>query len=254
MSPDDPLNLTPEAVAHERTADRLAETQAAAFFAALPPLTRGGAGAPLGIGRLLIQSCPDDAQKRYQTLLHFEACAAKDNDHAFLIVPACAILEGELRRLVAFPARPIADELVAALAPHPESIPFAVLDEWRRGERPFLYALVLLLSALRCGLEQERPAVHSFISAHFRPEFAALARGAHFTDCLDRIRREFRNPASHAEKTFNSADYECFARLLVAANRVGDWDRNGPAVATPDATVGILHHHLSNALAASEHA
>jgi hypothetical protein len=249
VTPADPLVLTPEAADYDLAAERLAAARADAFFShgeSLPSFGRGGAAAPGGVGRRMIASCPEATRNRYRTLLHHEGFAASDDDHAILIVPACAILEGELRRLLANPALPIADELFAALAPHPGSVPFSALDDWRRGRPPMLYTLVLLLAALRRGLGQGRPAVHDFVAEHFRPEFVALARGPHLTDDLDRVRREFRNPASHAEKVFGPGDYERFARLLVAANRLGDWDRDGPDVPTAEGS-GVLHHHLRNA-------
>jgi hypothetical protein len=250
MTPDDRLALTPEALEYDLTGARLAEAKAAAFFArgeALPSMARGGQPRRPGVGRLLMESCDDVTWKRYRTLLHHEGLAASDDDHGILIAPACAILEGELRRLLAIPAAPIAGELFAALAPHPGSVPLSVLDDWRRGRPPMLYTLVLLLEAVRCGLEQGRPAVRRFVSERFLPEFAALAGGLHLSGCLDRIRREFRNPAGHGEKAFGPDDYERFVRLVVAVGRFDDWDRDGPDVPIAEDS-GVLHHHLSNAL------
>ncbi len=253
MTPDDPFDLTPEAAAHDLEAARVAEDRAADFFARGEPRAvrvRGGAVGRPGVGRRLIESCPDETRSRYRTLLHHEDFAAGDDDHGILIFPACAVLEGELRRLLAAPALAIAGELFAAYAPRPDSVPSSTLDDWRQRRPPTMYTHVLLLEALRRGLWQGRTAVRDFVARHFRPEFAALARGPHLAACLDRVRRDFRNPAGHAERVFGPDDYGRFARLLVAADRLRDWDQDGPRAPTPDGS-GVLHHHLSNALPAS---
>src|SRR5262245_7850698 len=109
----DDITLTPDDIARDLDANRAAQSRLAEFFARdipTPPVVRSSTG----VGRLLIGRCPSATQKRYHTLLHFETFAEDNDDHGLLIAPACAVLEGELRRLVADPALASA-ELLATL-------------------------------------------------------------------------------------------------------------------------------------------
>src|SRR4051812_7606637 len=75
----------------------------------LPSRTRGGSGPRAegavdpdrsGTGRRLIAGCHPDNRKRYSTLLRMERSFLAHEDHAYLIGPACLILESETERLL----------------------------------------------------------------------------------------------------------------------------------------------------------
>src|SRR5579871_2235924 len=90
----------------------------------LPVRTRGGPGPEAaghegrdrsGTGRRLIAGCRDDNRGRYSTLLRIEKSFLARDDHAYLIGPACLILESETERLLTSPAQAIAGQLVESL-------------------------------------------------------------------------------------------------------------------------------------------
>jgi hypothetical protein len=257
MSEDD-IVIGPGDIERDLEGTRKAEARVAAFFRgdtaagrrtlgsrAVPPAT---ADQPGGVGRRLVARCPGDTQQRYRTLLHIEGAMTPDGDFGSLISPACAILEAELRRLLAVPARPIAGRLVAALSARNYTQQAEVLGQWERGAKPTLGTLSLILFALRKGDEEKHPAAGRFLADHFRPRFAELLRTHKLDTTLDAIRTRFRNPADHAERVFDAAAYADFARLVVANRLFAVWDTDGPAPPDPDPSRGVLYHHLQNAL------
>jgi len=172
-----------------------------------------------------------------------------DGDHGILIAAACAILEAELRRLLADPVRPIAGHLVAALGAVQRNQPAEILARWQRGTTPTtLGVLSIILFALRRGSEQALPEIARFLATRFRPRFADLLRTGKVNATLELIRTRFRNPADHAERVFNVVAYGEFTRLVLANRRFAVWDIDGPDPSDPDAGSGILYHHLHNAL------
>jgi len=238
---------------------RKAETRLAAFFRGGGPPRVRTRGAPLpapapteappGVGRCLVARCPVETQQRYRTLLHFERAMPSDGDHGILIAAACAILEAELRRLLADPARPIASHLIAALGAVQRKQPAEILAKWQRGTTPTtLGVLSIILFALRRGSEQALPEIARFLATRFQPRFADLLRTRKVDATLEVIRTQFRNPADHAERVFNVVAYGEFARLVLANRRFAVWDIDGPDPSDPDAGSGILYHHLHNAL------
>jgi hypothetical protein len=200
-----------------------------------------------GVGRGLLSQCPPGTRLRYETLLHAEATFPAGGDHGYLIGPACQILEAELDRLLAAPARGVADDVVAALRATGDNDKQAdILDKWARGE--FITTLgtsSVLLLGLRRAREQGRAAVGDFFKDHFRPRYLELLEGKGLGACLDWIRNEFRNPVSHGKATFTAAAYERFVGLAVASLRFTTWDVRGPDPESPGGSVGALHHLLS---------
>jgi hypothetical protein len=241
-----------EDIAYDVAGTDRAAGQLAEFFAARPAdmpkrrvRTRGVVA--LGMGRKLLQQCPKDAQTRYETLLYFEGQLPPEKDHGFLIGPACQILEGELNRLLAVPARGIAERLVAALQIRKQDRQQAeILADWAAQKIPTtIGVMVLVLLALRRGCEHGDAAITEFLAAHFKPRYADLLRSKKLGACLDAIRTDFRNPVSHGAAIFDPAAYERFTGLMVANQRFAIWDAAGPVPPEPDAAIGVFHHHLS---------
>jgi hypothetical protein len=260
MTEEDIL-IGPEDIERDLEGSRKAEARIAAFFrrgeGAGHVRTRGGSGSlapspeetPGGIGRQLMARCPSETQQRYRTLVHFERAMPADGDFAILIAAACAILEAELRRLLASPARPIVNGLLAALDPKKQRKQVDLLDKWARGAIPTtLGSVSLLVFALRRGAEMGLPEVGRFLAERFRPRFAELLRSRRMDGALESIRTRFRNPADHAERTFDAAAYGEFVRLVIANRLFAAWDTDGPDPSDPDAGSGILYHHLRHAL------
>jgi hypothetical protein len=200
-----------------------------------------------GVGRTFLSQCPPGTRLRYETLLHAEANFPAGGDHGYLIGPACQILEAELDRLLAEPARGVASHLSAALRATGENDKQAdILDKWAR--REFITTLgtnSVLLLALRRAVEQGSADVRGFLAGHFRPRYADLLASKDLGRCLDGIRNDFRNPVSHGKETFDAAAYGRFVRLAVANIHFTTWDVRGPDPELPAASVGALHHHLS---------
>ena len=258
MTEEDTL-IGPEDIERDLEGSRKAEARLAAFFrrgdGAGRVRTRGGSLGPSleetrgGIGRQLMARCPAETQQRYRTLVQFERAMPNDGDFAILIAAACAILEAELRRLLAAPARPIAAGLLAALDAKKQRKQVDLLDKWARGAIPTtLGSVSLLVFALRKGCEQGLPEVGRFLAERFQPRFAELLRSRQMDAALESIRTRFRNPADHAERTFDVAAYAEFVRLVVANHQFAAWDSDGPDPSDPDAGSGILYHHLRHAL------
>jgi hypothetical protein len=259
MSEDD-IMIGPEDIERDLEGTRKAEARIAAFFrrgeaaggmrrrGGGPPAPPPAAEAPAGVGRRLVARCPADTQQRYRTLLHFEGAITPDGDFGSLISPACAIVEAELRRLLAHPARPIAGHLVAALSAGNYTQHVEVLRQWERGAKATMGTLCVMLFALRKGDAQKLPEIGRFLADRFRPRFAELLRTRQLDTSLDAIRTRFRNPADHAERVFDAAAYAEFARLVVANRLFAVWDTEGPAPPDPGAGSGVLYHHLQHAL------
>jgi hypothetical protein len=257
---EEDIAISAEDIERDLEGTRKAEARIAAFFRRGEGpgwvRTRGSLPAPPtppptpdGIGRRLVARCPADTQQRYRTLLHSETAMPPDGEYGILIAAACAILEAELRRLLAVPARPIVGHLIIALGGLERRQPAEILARWERGATPATLGVVsVLLFALRKGDEQNRPEVARFLADRFRPRFADLLRTRKLDASLESIRTRFRNPADHAERLFDAAAYDQFARLVVANRRFAAWDIDGPDPSDPDPGTGILYHHLQHAL------
>jgi Domain of unknown function (DUF4384) len=199
-------------------------------------------------GRRLIQRCAVDTKRRYRTLLGFEPTFPPQDDHAFLIVPACWILEAELHRGVTGPAREIAPALVSALAASKKSRKQAeVLSAWANETiPPTLGVTSLVLLALRRGCQQESLEVEGFLRDSFQPPYATVLRSKTPGQELNRIRESFRNPACHGLKTFGAEEYGAFLELLLGARRWAEWDAVGSAPEPLQAGRGLLVQYLLN--------
>jgi len=254
---DEDIQIGPEDIEYDLEGSRKAEARIAAFFrrgeGGTHVRTRGGSRpapaipeTPSGIGGQLITRCPADIRQRYRTYLHLEGNMLSDGDYGSLIAPACAILEGTLRLLLADAARPIAGHLVAAVEARG---PTQALDKWeRRQQETTLGTLVLILLALRRGCERARPEITRCLAAPFQPRFADLLKTGRLGAALESSRTRFRNPADHAERTFDATAYGEFVRLVVANRQFAAWDSDGPDPSNPDAGSGVLYHHLQHAL------
>jgi hypothetical protein len=250
---DDHGNYDLNDILYDAECLRLSEAREATFFAVTGRVLRAGESsggdAPPGAetGQALIAQCPEQTRVRYETLLYAEATFPPTGEHGYLIGPACQILERELDRLVATPARAIAAHLIAALdvtGQNPKQVD--LLKDWACGKVPTTLGIdSVLLLGLRRAVEQDRAAVREFLAACFRSRYQELLASKGLGKCLDRIREEFRNPTSHGKATFNRTRYEQFVGLVAGNLRFGTWDIRGPDPAAPDPAVAVLHHHLS---------
>jgi hypothetical protein len=105
--------------------------------AAGPVRTRGTAAGPglsqRGEGLALLARCGADNQKRLGTLLDVEPTFPPRGDYGFLIGPACSIVESELERLLARPAKAIARSLADLAARWKDDRGADLLDRWAAG-------------------------------------------------------------------------------------------------------------------------
>jgi hypothetical protein len=207
--------------------------------------TRGG-----GHRILLASRCPAEAQQRYHVLLHLERTFPPEHDQGCVIFVGCQLLEAELDRLVTAPLMPLAGALVDAL--HAEGVDdsrTAVLLAWADGRMPAVFGTHgLVLLALRHACARNHPDLLSFVRQRFAPGYLDLLRSQTVDRCLNRIRNRYRNPVCHGKATFGGADYEDFARLVIAHRRFLEWDQEGPSPADPGGDSGVLHHHWRLAL------
>jgi hypothetical protein len=228
-----------------------AESKFAEFFASNPERvqvrTRGGL--PALAGRSLLSRCSERTQKRYETLLYFEEMFPPSCDHGFLIGPACQIVESELDRLLTAPARNIVDSLIDAIRAGKHGQEQAtILEKWSAKQIPTTMGVQsVVLLALRRGWEHQVVAICDFLSASFQPRYADLLASKKLGSCLDMIRTKFRNPVCHGETAFDEGSYARFVHLVIANRRFVDWDSRGPLSPSPDAEVGVFHHHLAQA-------
>jgi hypothetical protein len=209
--------------------------------------TRGGSssGAEPPAGHRLLAPCAPSNRKRFETLLYFEEKLRPDDDHGYLIGPACQILESELERLLSAPVHGIAESLIAALrVAGKDQHQAAILEKWAARQVPTTIGTAsLVLLALRRGREQQLRPVLEFLAAHFGPGYQVLLANKELGQCLDLIRTRFRNPACHGTATFDPEAYKEFARLVIANQRFAAWHASGPDPPEPGAGAGILHHH-----------
>jgi hypothetical protein len=191
---------------------------------------------------------PADVQARYRTLFRLEESFSPDGEYAFLIGPACTLLEAEIDMLLTVPARAVADQLIAVLGSgnKDDRRRADILADWASGKRPATIGTAsVILLALRRGLEGNAAALTAFLDENFQPGYLmplaanGLARG------LDFIRENYRNPACHGYGSFNEAAYEEFARLAIAHRRFADWQSEGAVLDKQDSKYGVLHHHLA---------
>jgi hypothetical protein len=193
--------------------------------------------AKFGTGRSLISVCGSETRTRYRTLLCLEAAFSPDNDHGFLIAPACVMLESELTRMLVEPARTVAADLVHALHDSGKYVKqAAVLDKWVKREIPTTIGIgVLVLLALRKCQEQQVGTVTAFLDSVAPIPFVRALSSNKLSLCLDTIRSQFRNPACHGTTVFDAAAYSRFVELMVHNRRFQSWDVEGQmATEIPD--------------------
>jgi hypothetical protein len=203
-----------------------------------------------GSGRYLLGRMSEINRQRYQVLLSEEQRWPADSDHIFLIGPACWVLEAELERVLAAPARAIVPHLIDALrlaGDAPAQV--EILQKWHADRLTTIGVCCTLLLALRRGCEQGVQPVLSFLGANFQPPYLDLVRSKELGRCLNEVRATFRNPACHGRGSFDALRYEQFVRLVVSHQKFGGWDLSGPVPAAPGPGTGILHHHLAQSRA-----
>jgi hypothetical protein len=252
-----PIDISRADILDDLAASRRAAGRVASFFtgAVKPPaggtereVKRKGPPEPerdrAESGKGLIGACGPETQDRFSNLLYFEGRFPPHHDHAFLIAPACQIVEQELDRLVATLARPISDRLVAALEPeHPHQA--EILLGWAEGQISTTLGIeTLVLLALRRGYAQGCDAIRRFLGDHFLPGYVELLCGEGPLPGLEIIRSRYRNPACHGWGRFDASDYTRFARLVVASPRFGSWYEWGPDPLDSAIGHGVLHHHI----------
>jgi hypothetical protein len=168
-------------------------------------------------------------------------------DHSPLVGPACQILEGELTRLLATPARAVAEPLALLSQKEPAASRFRdLLQKWATGELPPTLGLQqILLQALRLGLRKGDDQVCAFLDFHFGPRYGYLLLDERFGRFLDRVRTQFRNPAAHGMATMSHAQYAEFTGLMVGNRCLADWYREGNEQLDPGPEIALLDHHLA---------
>jgi hypothetical protein len=203
-------------------------------------------------GRRLFTRLARGNRHRYETILYFERNWGGRTDYDWLIGPACWILESELTRLLAAPARAIVGDLIAALGRAGDDGPASNLEKWQKTGITTMGVQCQLLLALRRGCEQGVPSVLRLLADHFEPPYAALVRDKRLGQCLDMVGREYRNKACHGLGDFDARAYEEFTRLVLANRRFLEWQAHGPSPDPPGPEAGILHHHLAHARRAGD--
>lgn len=198
-------------------------------------------------GRELVKACGQTTLRRFETLLHVERYFHSEGDYGYLIGPACQILESELDRLLASPAREIATDLAEALRrADPRTRQALVLEKWAAREIPTTIGTEwLILFSLRRGLEHRVGRIEEFLDDMYRPRFSRLLASKLLDSCLDAIRSDYRNPACHGLRTFSADDYAKFVRLMVGQERFDIWADRGPEPPGPGPDSGHFHHQIT---------
>jgi hypothetical protein len=245
-----------------RSAEDILEEQAALERAAagvrLPPLplrqagTRGLAtldfptlAAPSRAYPLVARCSPQD-QERLERVSWLEGFFPEAFDHVALIILACHVLEGELTRLLAEPARRLGAPLAAAVEGQVSPAQRDALEKWLAGRLPTTLGTVeLVLHALRCGVERPVPEVAEFVATWFERRYAELLAANAFGRSLGRLRNLYRNPAAHGLRAIPRPDYRRFCALAVGSDTFGGWRDGGPQPDPPAPEEGLLHHHLA---------
>ncbi len=249
MSPDTPRAVLEEAVLDleaarlglARFADAIRDAESAVASARFPVRIRG----PLPRSPLPPQ-CPPDVESRYQVLLHLERTFPAEYDQSCVIFVGCQLLEAEIDRLVSRPLRPLAGALVDLLRGGRHLDAAAVVQAWAEGRMDatfFTHNSVVL--GLHNACAGDHPTLVAFLRERFAPGYLDILRRPGLDATLAEIRRRFRNPVCHARSFFSRADYEDFARLVIAHRNFQDWEREGPQPASPGPDSGVLHHHWS---------
>jgi hypothetical protein len=203
-----------------------------------------------------------DTKRRIRTLMAIEAALPADCDYAALIGPACVVLELELARLLKAPTFLLGSHLADVLDQVGRSNQAELLRKWQNGELPpTMGLLAIVLTALekavdlspngipnRCGVDTDSPALkeavelpwHEILLGSFTPAYLGLLRSGKLSLLLDRVRKEYRNPACHGLRTFDRREYTALVWLLLARGRFRSWFRRGPATLE----TGLLDLHL----------
>jgi hypothetical protein len=243
-------------------ADILEEGAALAAAAArvrLPPLpvrqVRGGGLAALEFptraapprGYPLAARCAPHDRERLERVSWLEAYFPEAFDHAALVILGCQVLESELTRLLAEPARRLGAPLLAAAEGRVTPAQREALGKWLAGRLPTtLGTIELVLHALRQGLAGPVPEVAAFVAAGFAPRYAELLAANAFGRSLGRLRNDYRNPAAHGLREIARPEYRRFCALAVGSETFGGWREGGPRPDPPAPDEGLLHHHLAH--------
>jgi hypothetical protein len=190
--------------------------------------------------------CGALSPRRLERLVWRENHPPPDFDGAPLVVDGCVILEGELTRLLADPARALGPVLLRAVEGRAARSQRDVLEKWLAGRAPVTLGTVeLILYALRQGLARRLPEVTAFLDESFLPGYARLLGTNGPGRCLAKLRQDFRNPAAHGGHEVSAAEYERFCRLAVGSISFRAWVHQGPRPDPPADDEGLLHHHLA---------
>src|SRR5262245_41243046 len=117
------------------------------------------------VGSALVARFAEWNRRRYVDLLYFESFLEPGRDHAMPIAYASSLLESELDRLVAAPARCVVAALIAALeATKDDRKQAEILVRWARHDVPTMLGILsTLLRAMRKGLDQNSEEVRTFV-------------------------------------------------------------------------------------------
>jgi hypothetical protein len=200
-------------------------------------------------GEALVAHRPPPVRARYQTVHWLEGqftAAPADTDYGCLIASACQVLESELDDLLVDPARGLAPVLIEALRMGGKGKQADLLGPWAEGQFPATIGTAsIVLMGLRYASAAGSEECVRFLEKHFRPRYTTLSRSKELGATLDTIRNVYRNPACHGLRPFGPAEYQTFARLVVARERFTEWTWTGPRLTDPAGALGLLHHHLA---------
>lgn len=180
-------------------------------------------------GWALISLCGSDTKTRYRTLLFYESIVLPDHDYGMLINSACVMMEAELNKILIEPAKKISGELITPLQNirkyHSQ---YDLLNRWASGEIKTTIGIgILVLLALRKGLEQNNNFLLTFLKSIVSDAFIEGISNKSLGSCLETIRNEFRNPSCHGVRVFNETDYLRFVDLMVSNSDFKSWDSSG---------------------------
>lgn len=186
-------------------------------------------GGQKGIGRALIEACTAQSLQKYETLLDLESQTRARHDHGFLVGMACQIIETEIARLLAEPAKSVGETMLRHLQRKRKNKVKDYLQGWLEGRFPTMIGVqVFILMALRYGLESRDPEVVDFVNQQFRENYISLLASNRLGASLDKIKNQYRNPACHGTKVFSPGDYRDFSILSFGSHTLREWDLYGP--------------------------
>jgi hypothetical protein len=194
-----------------------------------------------GVGRAWMSTSHPTSRGIYETLLWLEPSFPPELEHSLLISPLCQILERELDRRIAQPARALGTELVKAWDAEPRTA--EVVEKWVAGVYPTTLTIEsIVLDALARAHREPLPQLRRFIDKRFKAPYQRTLAAGELATTIDILAKQFRNPAAHGRRRYDGTAYAHCVRLVLGHRSVIAFDEEGSVTEAP--SEGVLSLHL----------